>query len=290
MFHSIVKFAGTGLLCLTLGSLAACGNVSRDVAKDGHSAGQLVWPAPESATPMHRGGTFPNLDSLRQVRAGLNKQQIAHLIGYPHFSEGVMAVREWNYLFNFRQSGSNQVTVCQYKILFDDKRLAQSFYWKPTSCVQLSLPSAVAAASSTEAAKEQVFTFSTDALFAFDKSPVDDITGNGKAQLDDLARKLIAAGSGVRNVHITGYTDRLGSEAYNSELSERRAYAVMHYLVNRGVPEESVVAEGRGEEDPVKNCPESPRAELIACLAPNRRVEVKVDVVGDGHVEQEHGT
>jgi OmpA-OmpF porin, OOP family len=290
MFHSIVKSAGTGLLCLTLGSLAACGNVSRDVARDGHSAGQLVWPAPESATPMHRGGTFPNLDDLRQIRAGLDKQQIAHLIGYPHFSEGMMAVREWNYLFNFRQPGSDQVTVCQYKILFDDNRLAQSFYWKPTSCGQLSMPPGATASSSTESPKEQVFTLSTDALFAFDKSSVDDITNNGKAQLDDLAHRMIAAGSGVRIVHIAGYTDRLGGEAYNSELSERRAYAVMHYLVNRGVPEESIVAEGRGVEDPVKNCPESPRAELIACLAPNRRVEVKVDVVGDGHVEQEHGT
>jgi len=290
MFHSIVKFAGTGLLCMALGSLAACGNVSRDVARDGHSAGQLIWPAPETTTPMHRGGTFPNLDNLRQVRAGLSKQQIANLIGYPHFSEGAMAVREWNYLFNFRQSGSDRVAVCQYKILFDDKRLAQSFYWKPTSCGQLSMPPVAAAASSTEASKEQVFTLSSDALFTFGKSSVDDITNSGKAQLDDLAHTTITAGSGVRSVHIAGYTDRLGGEAYNSELSERRAYAVMHYLVNRGVPEESIVAEGRGMEGPVKNCPESPRAELIACLAPNRRVEVKVDMVGSSHVEQEHGT
>jgi OmpA-OmpF porin, OOP family len=288
MFHSIAKLVCTVMLCLTLGGLAACGNLSRDVAKDGHSAGQLIWPAPESAPPMHLGGTFPNPDDLRQIRAGLNKQQIANLIGYPHFSEGVMAVREWNYLFNIRQSGSDHVTVCQYKVLFDDNRLAQSFYWKPTSCGQLSMPP-VAAASSTESPKEQVFTLSTDALFAFDKSSVDDITGNGKAQLDDLARKLIAAGSGVRNVHIAGYTDRLGSDAYNSELSERRAYAVMHYLVNRGVPQESIVAEGRGMDDPVKGCPEHPRAELIGCLAPNRRVDVRVDLVGDGHVEQQQG-
>jgi len=220
MLHSIVKFAGTSLLCLTLGSLAACGNVSRDVARDGHSAGQLVWPAPESTTPMRRGGTFPNLDNLRQIRAGLNKQQIAHLIGYPHFSEGMMAVREWNYLLNFRQSGSDQVTVCQYKILFDDNRLAQSFYWKPTSCSQLSMPPGATASSSTESPKEQVFTLSTDALFAFDKSSVDDITNNGKAQLDDLAHRMIAAGSGVRIVHIAGYTDRLGG--YPAMLTHHR--------------------------------------------------------------------
>jgi Outer membrane protein and related peptidoglycan-associated (lipo)proteins len=289
MFHSIVKFAGTSMLYLTLGSLTACGNVSRDVARDGHAAGQLIWPAPESASPMHRGGTFPNLDNLRQVRAGLNKQQIANLIGYPHFSEGAIAVREWNYLFNFRQPDSDRATVCQYKILFDDNRVAQSFYWAPTSCSQLSTPPVAIAASSSESPEEQVITLSTDALFAFDKSSVDDITDNGKAQLGDLARKLIAAGGGVRHVQIAGYTDRLGSEAYNSELSERRAYAVMHYLVNRGVPEDSIVAEGRGMESPFKDCPESPRALLIACLAPNRRVDVKVDMVGDGRVERKRG-
>ena len=36
-------------------AMAACGNVSQQVAKDGGSAGELVWPSPGSATPMHKG-------------------------------------------------------------------------------------------------------------------------------------------------------------------------------------------------------------------------------------------
>lgn len=288
MFRSIAKFVGASMVCAVFGTLAACGNVSSDVAKDGQSAGLLMWPVPESTTPMHHGGTFPNLDDLRQVRAGLNKQQIANLIGYPHFSEGVLAVREWNYLFNFRQPGSDQITVCQFKILFDSNKQARSFYWKPTSCGQLLSPPV--AATTVPAQKEQTFILPADALFAFDKSSIADISGDGKAQLDDLARKLIAAGDGVRNVHIIGYTDRLGSPAHNDDLSEQRAYTVMHYLVKRGVPEESITAEGLGMADPVKDCPESSRVQLITCLAPNRRVVVKVDMVDDGHVRQQHGT
>jgi hypothetical protein len=38
-----------------------------------------------------------------------------------------------------------------------------------------------------------------------------------------------------------------------------------------------MTAEDRGNADPVKSRNESARAELIACLAPNRRVEVLVD-------------
>jgi len=283
MYRLVEKFIGAAFLCAVLVSLAACGNVSRDVAKDGHGAGQLVWPAPKSATPMHRGGTFPDVDTLRALHAGLNKQQVANLIGYPHFSEGVFAVREWNYLFNFRHPGSTQVTVCQYKVLFDADKLAQSFYWKPETCAQL------LQAVATAPAKEQVFTLSTDALFAFDKYSVADITNDGKAQLNELAHKLIVAGDGVRNVHITGYTDRLGSASYNDDLSEHRAYAVMHYLVDHGVPEASITAEGLGMTNPVKDCPDGLQTELITCLAPNRRVVVKVDIVGNDRAEVKSG-
>ncbi|MGC1547500.1 MAG: OmpA family protein, partial [Rhodanobacter sp.] len=138
--------------------------------------------------------------------------------------------------------------------------------------------------------KEQVFTLSTDALFAFDKYSVADITNDGKVQLNDLAHKLTAASDGVRNVQITGYTDRLGSASYNDDLSEHRAYAVMHYLVDHGVPEEAITAEGLGMNNPVKDCLDAPQAQLIDCLAPNRRVVVKVDIAGSGHVEVKSGT
>lgn len=114
-------------------ALAGCGNLSRNIAPDGASAGQLVWPDPSTAIAIHRGGSFPNLDNLHQVQAGLDKQQIIALIGPPHFGEGFLGVREWNYLFNFRNAGG-AINRCEYKILFDRDRMARSFYWNPGSC------------------------------------------------------------------------------------------------------------------------------------------------------------
>lgn len=252
--------------------LAGCGNVSRNVAKDGSSASELVWPAPDSVTPMHKGGTFPNLANLRQVRAGLNKPQISELIGYPHFSEGLWGVREWNYLFNFRKQGSDEVTVCQYKVLFDENSVARSFYWKPEACASL-LNEPSPAAPPVEKAQQRV-ALSADALFAFGKA---DITPEGTRVLTGLAASLLERRDQIGSIRVTGYTDRLGTPVNNRYLSERRARAVMDVLVEHGVPGSKIRTEGLGESDPVKDCPEGPRAQLVACLAPNRRVEIKVD-------------
>ncbi|HEV2680548.1 MAG TPA: OmpA family protein [Rhodanobacter sp.] len=265
------------VLC-SFGMLGACGNVSRGVAKDGRTAEALIWPAPNDTTPIHNGGTFPNRDDLRLVKAGLNKQQVASLIGFPHFSEGVWGVREWNYLFNFRESGSDTVTTCQFKVLFDQDKLARSFYWMPAQCARYQQPAAVADAGTSS----EQFSLSTDALFAFDRASIADITHGGKEQLGQLARNLQVHKSRIGNIRILGYTDRLGGDAYNDSLSERRAYAVMNYLVARGVPSELIQAEGLGKIDPVKDCSDSERATLIDCLAPNRRIVVLVNLLDTG--------
>ncbi|MBD8898186.1 OmpA family protein [Rhodanobacter sp. DHG33] len=253
--------------------LSGCGNVSHRVANDGKSAGELVWPEPGDTTPIHANGTWPTLDSLRQVHAGESKNQIAALIGFPHFSEGVVAVREWNYLFHFR-TADHPDTVCQYKVLFDDAKLAQSFYWKPASCAEMlkATPAAPVAA-----AAEQHFTLSADALFAFDKSSLEDIKPDGRTQLDKLAAQITGEGQELGMVHVIGYTDRLGSDDHNDRLSQKRAYTVMEYLMQHGVPSRLIVAEGRGSVAPVTtDCSQDDRAALIACLAPDRRVEIIV--------------
>ncbi|MFC4762858.1 OmpA family protein [Dyella koreensis] len=273
--HSSIKQILTTLTVLgVLGSLSACGNLSRGVAPDGHTADALVWPAPGDTTPMHKGGTFPNVSDVRQVKAGLNKQQLAALVGFPHFSEGVVGVREWNYLFNFRDA-NNKVSTCQFKVLFDQNKLAQSFYWLPESCAKYQQADAVAKSGPSS----EQFVLSTDALFAFDRATVADITDDGKTQLDQLTRNLLTHKTRVENIHIMGYTDRLGSDSHNDSLSGRRAYAVMNYLVEQGVPSELIQAEGLGKADPVRSCDDADRAALIDCLAPNRRVVVLVNLL-----------
>lgn len=271
------KIAGRiAMLCLATSAavcLAACGNLSHDVAKNGSGAGQLVWPSPESATPMHKGGTFPAPAQLQSLRYGMNKQQIAALIGYPHFNEGIWEVREWNYLFDFREDSSDRVEVCQFKVLFDQHKIARSFYWLPESC---SRHMAVAVEPALAKAPEQQMSFSTDAMFKFDRASIDDITNDGHAQLDTLAKNLIAEQAHVSSIRILGYSDRLGNDTYDLALSEQRAHAVMDYLVDKGVPQNLMVAEGRGKSDALKTCAPMPRDALIACLAPNRRVAVQV--------------
>lgn len=254
---------------MALLSVSGCGNVSRNIARDGKSAGELVWPKINDVTPMHAGGTWPRPDSLRLVHAGQTKNQVAALLGYPHFSEGVFAVREWNYVFHFHTK-DNADMVCQYKALFDEHMIAQSFHWKPESCADL-------LKQPTEAKAEKHFSLSADALFAFDKSSIDDITPKGREQLDELASQIMAKGDKPAMVHVIGYADRLGSGDYNDRLSRQRAHAVMAYLVKHGVPSSAIMAEGRGSAMPVTtDCQSNDRTELIACLAPDRRVEVNV--------------
>jgi len=76
-------------------------------------------------------------------------------------------------------------------------------------------------------------------------------------------------------VQIVGYTDSIGSEAYNLRLSERRAQAVKQYLVSKGVAAGRLSTEGRGEQDPIapntKDGKDNPEGRAM-----NRRAELKV--------------
>ena len=71
---------------------------------------------------------------------------------------------------------------------------------------------------------------------------------------------------------MTGHTDRLGSDAYNQKLSERRAEAVRDYLVSKGVPKDKIEAIGMGEKQPVVVRPEEPQgADRVPGARPPRR-------------------
>ncbi len=73
-----------------------------------------------------------------------------------------------------------------------------------------------------------------------------------------------------RTVTIEGYTDSTGSEAYNEELSRRRAESVREALIARGVSPDRIRAVGRGESAPVATNRTAAGRQL------NRRVEVVI--------------
>ena len=67
------------------------------------------------------------------------------------------------------------------------------------------------------------------------------------------------------------------------KLSEQRARTVADYLIGKGLPADKVNVEGRGKQSPVTgdSCTSKSKRELIVCLAPDRRVEVKVQGVSE---------
>ena len=69
------------------------------------------------------------------------------------------------------------------------------------------------------------------------------------------------------------------ADKYNLWLSRQRADAVDTYLVDKGVDAGKIEAEGRGKADPVTKpgeCGAKRSPKTIACLQPDRRVEIEV--------------
>ena len=226
-------------------------------------------------------GTFPSVDSLRGVDRGTNKDQLYEMFGRPHFQEGFVNVREWDYLFHFkREDGS--VADCQYKVLFEPNYTVRSTHWKDPACADfLKFPEPRVIEKIVEKiverpAEPRRVRISTDALFPFDKSALSDMLPGGAAKLDQLVADLRGAGDYDR-LTVVGHTDNIGTPAYNLRLSKARAATVRQYLVAKGIAADSIQSTGLGEAVPLVQCaPEGSRSKKrIACLEPNRRVEIE---------------
>ena len=106
------------------------------------------------------------------------------------------------------------------------------------------------------------------AHFDFDRA---ELTAEARAELDAWLKQPLPKGKSLR---VTGHADRLGPAPYNMKLSGRRALTVKKYLEGKGVAGKDIQVVAKGESEPVKQCPGEATAATIACLAPNRRVEV----------------
>ncbi|MFQ2382510.1 OmpA family protein [Aeromonas dhakensis] len=123
---------------------------------------------------------------------------------------------------------------------------------------------------------DQTFNLSSDVLFAFGKA---DLKPEGMQALDSLYQQIVDVQPKDGSAVVMGYTDRIGTDANNQRLSEARASTVANFLIGKGLPADKVSIQGNGESNPVtgSQCDAiKAKAALIDCLAPDRRVEVRV--------------
>jgi OOP family OmpA-OmpF porin len=252
-------------------TLAACGTNPSHVDANGKSS-DPVFPAIEDASRTE--GSYVNVQNLRKVVPGLTKPQLYELIGLPHFSEAMFNVREWDYIFKFPQPGTQDPMVCQYKVMFDDNKVAQSYLFLPQSCAQVLNIKAEQSAAAPVVQKPRITNVSLQSDSAFDFGQAT-MKQQAHSDLERLTRQL--EGKTVDQVEVIGHTDRIGAPQANLALSRQRARVVSDFLIAQGVNPGVIQAQGVGAEYPVMVCEEKmSRADLIQCLSPNRRVEVRV--------------
>lgn len=133
--------------------------------------------------------------------------------------------------------------------------------------------------------EDRVESLSSNFLFGFNK---DTLRPQALQTLNNLATRL--NNTDVESARVEGHTDFMGTDQYNQALSERRANVVANYLVSQGVPAAKISAVGYGESQArmtaqcqaevaklgKKVSKAKKRATLIACIEPDRRVDVRV--------------
>ena len=128
-----------------------------------------------------------------------------------------------------------------------------------------------------ERLKDETLKLSLNSEVSFDVAKAQ-IKPTFEPTLDKLATLLTKYNRTV--VHVVGHTDSDGSDAYNLDLSERRARAVGNYLINNSVPPERVRTEGRGEREPRESNATAAGKQL------NRRVEIYIKPIVEGQEQR----
>ena len=118
-----------------------------------------------------------------------------------------------------------------------------------------------------------VFTLSADVLFDFDKS---NIRPDAESALQQLSA-AIAERFPNDPLQIHGHTDAKGEDAYNVDLSERRAASVQQWLsTHANINRDRMTTHGHGEHQPVAPNTHTDGSDNPAGRQLNRRVEIVV--------------
>ena len=120
-------------------------------------------------------------------------------------------------------------------------------------------------------------TLSSEMLFQFGGSRVQDLTPQGHAEIVRIARALKEQIRSIQSISVQGHTDPMGSAKTNKRLSSERAETVRKILINSGIPSRKIQAEGLSTSQLlVTDCQRrgDSKKDRLACNAPNRRVEI----------------
>lgn len=122
------------------------------------------------------------------------------------------------------------------------------------------------------------YTLEASTLFSYAKSGANDLTPKGRQEVAAIASEISRDQDGISHIAVIGYTDPVGSEISNQQLSQRRAETVRSLLVQNNVMKNNILVEGRGEQDLiVSDCEQRYAKDKSAreqCDFPNRRVEI----------------
>ncbi|MCE9639425.1 MAG: OmpA family protein [Betaproteobacteria bacterium] len=206
--------------------------------------------------------------------AQVNSTNQGYLVNGPNFDVvtavgGTICVRtsDWT---PARAAAAKACQQCTPELCPKPVAVAQA----PATPARPATPAAPPAKKAPEKMLPQKINFSADALFDFDKAV---LKPEGKTMLDELARTL--QGANYEVIVTVGHADRFGSVSYNQKLSERRAAAVKDYLTSKEIPANKISTDGKGKSQPMTKpgeCAGPKSAKVIACLQPDRRVDVDV--------------
>ncbi|WP_161809359.1 MULTISPECIES: OmpA family protein [Stenotrophomonas] len=118
-------------------------------------------------------------------------------------------------------------------------------------------------------------------LFEFDRDGRKDIRTYSLESIDRALATIAGERRELAGVTLVGHADRMQGKGfdYNQGLSQRRAQTVRELLIGRGIDPGMIRYEYRGDTRQVQQCDGvKPRAALLECLLPNRRVEVRFEL------------
>lgn len=179
--------------------------------------------------------------------------------GYAHDASGVVV----------RDSSGNCVRTSNWTKQSATKQCDAHLLPPPVAAAPAPEPEPVAAApaaaeiAAIEPRKDPI-NISERAGFDFDRAV---LRAEDKQRLDTAIAEMKNLPEDA-TIQVTGYTDSIGSEEYNRELSMRRAQAAQEYLVANGVDQRRIVLSGMGESNPIAS------NDTAEGRAMNRRVEV----------------